>query len=67
MFCTVFMATLSETRLQVSDEKLLLESNLLGNLVEKKILPNFANAERCSTKLKEVGSILLKSVALQIG
>ena len=66
MFSTVFMAALSGTRLQVSDEKLLLETNLLGNLVEK-ILPNLANAERCSTQLQEVGSILLKSVALQIG
>ena len=67
MFCTVFMAALSEMRLQTSDEKLLLEMNLLGTLVEKSILPNLKSSQGCLSKLHEVGSVLLKSVSLQIG
>ena len=67
MFSTVFIAALSETRLQVLDEILLLETNILGTLVDKIIMPALKNAEGCSSKLQDVGSVLLKSIALQIG
>ena len=67
VFSTVFMAALSETRLQKSDQKLLLETNLLGILVDKFILQNSNPSYNGSSTLEEVGSVLLKSITLQIG
>lgn len=61
------MAALSEFRLTTKDHDLLLDMNLPEILVEKYILPNSESSAKCVSMIGEISSMLLKSLALQVG